>query len=66
MEIPLKLLMPTFSKIKALPVIHGTSRPKINEFYDQLLGRVPALGRLGRLKEVAGNVRMTLDKLILI
>ena len=48
-------------QIKALPVIHGISRPKIHDFYDQLLGHVQALDTLGRLKEVTGNVRVTLD-----
>ena len=50
-------------QIMALPVIHGPSRPKIHDFYDQLLGHVQALDTLSRLHEVTGNVRMTLDKL---
>eukprot|EP00112_Aurelia_sp_Birch-Aquarium-sp1_P013967 Seg299.9 transcript_id=Seg299.9/GoldUCD/mRNA.D3Y31 product="hypothetical protein" protein_id=Seg299.9/GoldUCD/D3Y31 len=50
-------------QIFALPTVHGTSRPKIHEFYDQLLCHVPALDTLGKLGNVAGNVRMTLDKL---
>ena len=50
-------------QIMALPVIYGISRQKIHDFYDQLLGHVPALDTLGRLKKGTGNVRMTLDKL---
>ena len=51
------------SQILSLPVIHGTSRLKIHSFYDNLLGHVQALETLGKLGDVAGNVRLTLDKL---
>eukprot|EP00794_Sanderia_malayensis_P013528 gene13528-biopygen10795 len=50
-------------QIFSLPTIHGTSRPKIHDFYDQLLCHVQALDTLGKLETVTGNVRMTLDKL---
>ena len=50
-------------QILTLPIISGTSRPKIHDFYDQLLCNVQALETLGKLNEVKGNVRMTLDKL---
>ena len=51
------------TQILSLPVIHGTPRAKIHEFYDQLLGHVQALQTMGKLSAVAGNVRLTLDKL---
>ena len=50
-------------QIMGLPVIHGTSKYKIHEFYDQLLSHVQALDTLGKLGQVSGNVRMVLDKL---
>lgn len=50
-------------QIFPLPTIHGTSRAKIHDFYDQLLCHVQALDTLGKLETVTGNVRMTLDKL---
>ena len=49
--------------VSSLPVIHGTPRAKIHEFYDQLLGHVQALQTMRKLSAVAGNVRLTLDKL---
>ena len=51
-------------EIMSLPVITGISRPKIHNFYDNLLGHVQALETLGKLEQIAGNVRMTLDKLV--
>ena len=60
---PAEVVNAHIQQIFALPTIHGTSRPKIHEFYDQLLCHVQALDTLGKLGNVAGNVRMTLDKL---
>ncbi len=51
-------------EILSLPIITGNSRPNIHNFYDNLLGHVQALETLGKLEQVAGNVRMTLDKLV--
>ena len=51
-------------EIMSLPIITGILRPKIHNFYDNLLGHVQALETLGKLEQVAGNVRMTLDKLV--
>ena len=51
------------TQILSLPVIHGTPRAKIHEFYNQLLGHVQALETMGKLSAVAGNARLTLDKL---
>lgn len=48
----------------SLPVINGNSRSKLHNFYANLLGHVQALDTLGKLEQVAGNVRSTLDKLL--
>ncbi|XP_028405809.1 uncharacterized protein LOC114528390 [Dendronephthya gigantea] len=50
-------------EILSLPTITGVSKQKIHNFYDSLLGHVQALEAFGKLGDVAGNVRMTLDKL---
>ena len=50
-------------EILSLPTIHGVSKVKIHNFYELLLSHVQALETLGRLCDVAGNVRVTLDKL---
>ncbi len=49
--------------IMALPVISGTQPWKINDFYEKLLFNVQALETLGKLTEINGYVRMSLDKL---
>ncbi|XP_028415664.1 uncharacterized protein LOC114539027 [Dendronephthya gigantea] len=46
-----------------LPTIQGTNPGKIHTFYDKLVFNVQSLETLGKLKEVNGYVRMTLDKL---
>ncbi len=46
-------------EILSLPTITGISRPNIPNFYDTRLGHVQALEILGKLEQVAGNVRMT-------
>ena len=46
-----------------LATINGASKQKIHNFYDNPVGHVQALETLGKLGDVAGNVRMTLDKL---
>ena len=46
-----------------LPVITGTNPRKVKEFYKQLRFNVQSLDTLGRLADVKGNVRSTLDKL---
>ena len=51
------------TQILSLPHIHGSSKAKIHEFYETLLGHVQALETMAKLSSVAGNVRMTLDKL---
>ena len=47
----------------ALPIISGTNPVKIHQFYEKLLFNVQALETLGKLKEVNGYVRTSLDKL---
>jgi hypothetical protein len=61
---PSEVVNAHIQEIMSLPIITGISRPKIHNFYDNLLGHVQALETLGKLEQVAGNVRMTLDKLV--
>lgn len=49
--------------IMNLPVISGKDPSKVNEFYKQLRYNVHSLDTLGKLADVKGNVRATLDKL---
>ena len=49
--------------IMELPIITGTNRRKVKEFYKLLRFNVQSLNTLGRLADVKGNVRSTLDKL---
>jgi len=49
--------------IMALPVITGSHPKKIHEFYEKLLFNVQSLETLGKLKEISGYVRMSIDKL---
>lgn len=45
-----------------LPVISGANPTKIHQFYEALSFNVHALETLGKLKEVNGYVRMSIDK----
>lgn len=49
--------------IIALPVVKGTNPSKIHNFYNKLLPSVQALESLGKLNEISGYTRLTLDKL---
>ena len=49
--------------IMTLEHVQGANPNKISKFYEQLLTNVQALETIGRLGEVNGCVRMTLDKL---
>ena len=49
--------------IMALPSVSGSNPVKIHQFYEKLLFNVQALETLGRLQDVNGYVRMSLDKL---
>ena len=49
--------------IMALPIITGSHPKKVREFYEKLLFNVQSLETLGKLKEINGYVRMSIDKL---
>ena len=49
--------------IMSLPIINGSQPNKIHEFYEKLLFNVQSLETMGKLQEVNGYVRMTIDKL---
>ena len=49
--------------IMSLPVISGANPKKINDFYKQLRYNMQSLETMGKLADVIGNVRSTLDKL---
>ena len=49
--------------IMALPTIAGSRPAKIHDFYEKLVFNVQSLESLGKLREVNGYVRMSIDKL---
>ena len=49
--------------IIALPTIQGSQPPRIHEFYEKLSSNIQALDTTGKLREINGYVRVTLDKL---
>ena len=49
--------------IMALPSVSGSNPAKIDQVYDKLLFNVQALETLGKLQDINGYVRMSLDKL---
>ena len=49
--------------IMALPTLTGSNPAKIHEFYEKLVFNVQSLETLGKLKEINGYVRMSIDKL---
>ncbi len=49
--------------IISLPIIEGANPGKVHEFYMKLLTSVQALESMGKLKEINGFSRATLDKL---
>ena len=51
------------SSIMSLPVIHGANPNKVSQFYEILCSSVQALETMGKLGELNGYVRMTLNKL---
>lgn len=50
-------------QIISLPTVRGSQPSKIHEFYDTLVTNVHALETLGKIKDINGYVRITLDKL---
>ena len=49
--------------IISLPTVPGTDAKKINRFFETLVANTQTLETMGKLKEVKGFVRSTLDKL---
>ena len=49
--------------IMSLPLIQGTSTSKIHDFYEVLVNSIQSLETMGKLNQIEGYVRMTLDKL---
>jgi hypothetical protein len=49
--------------IMSLPNLHGCQPSKVHEFYEALMYNVQSLETLGKLSEVNGYVRATIDKL---
>ena len=50
-------------RIMSLPLIQGTSTSKIHDFYEVLVNSIQSLETMGKLNQIEGYVRMTLDKL---
>ena len=49
--------------IIALPTVPGSQPARVHNFYEKLATNVQALDTMGRIKEINGYVRVTLDKL---
>ena len=49
--------------IVSLPVVYGSHPNKVHDFYEKLMSSVQALETMGKLNEIKGYVRNTLDKL---
>ena len=49
--------------IIALPTIKGSQPTRIHGFYEKLATNIQALDTMGKIKEINGYVRVTLDKL---
>ena len=60
---PSEVINAHVQSIMALPHIRGASPSKIHEFYMKLLPSVQALESMGKLREISGYTRSTLDKL---
>ena len=46
-----------------LPTINNTNSYKIHDFYERLIAHINTPETMGKLKEINGYVRFTLDKL---
>ena len=60
---PSELANAHIQNILSLPVIAGTNPVRINEFYEKLMTSVQSLDTMGKLKEINGHVRTTIDTL---
>ncbi len=58
-----KVINAYVQNIIGLPTVTGSQPNKIHEFYETLVTSVQSLETLGKLTQVSGYVRMTLDKL---
>ena len=58
-----EILNAYIKNIMSLPVITKTNPNKIDKFYRQLRYNVQSLDTMGKLADVKGNLRSTLDKL---
>ena len=50
-------------QIISLPTMQGSQPSKIHEFYENLVTNTQALETMGKIKDINGYVRVTLDKL---
>ena len=60
---PSEIVHAHVQKLISLQTVHGTKPGRVHEFYEKLVTSVQALETMGKLIEVNGYVRMTLDKL---
>ena len=58
-----KIVNAYVTNIMGLPTIMGENPREVEEFYKRLLYNVQSLETLGKLHDVAGNVKAVLDKL---
>ena len=49
----------------SLPTISGNQPKRVHEFYETLVYNVQSLETLGKLRDINGYVRTTLDKLVI-
>ena len=60
---PNKLANTHIQNIISLPVIEGTNPVGITEFNEKLMTSVQSLDKMGKLKEINGFVRSTINKI---
>ena len=60
---PSEVINAHVQSIMALPHIRGSNPSKIHDFFNKLLPSVQALESMGKLREISGYTRATLDKL---
>ena len=58
-----EILNACVQNIMALPMITSSHSRKIHEFYEKFLFNVQSLETLGKLTEINGYVKMSIDKL---
>ena len=60
---PCEIVHAYVQNIMSLPTISGNQPKKVHEFYETLVYNVQSLETLGKLRDINGYVRTTLDKL---